>query len=149
MITVRKFKDDDGLEASDLIRKVLLELNSRDYPESVIQFLYNEFSPESIIKLSKDRLFLVAEEKGKIIGTITFTDNYIATVFVNPKEHGRGIGKKLMYTVEDIARKRKLKWIKLDASITAVEFYKKLGYSMEEKRDDKDYGITYIMTKKL
>ena len=60
MIEIRKFKDEDALEASDLIRKTLSEENSKFYPNSVIEYMYNEFSPKFLIELSKEREFFVA-----------------------------------------------------------------------------------------
>ena len=102
MITIRKFKEEDALEASYLIRKTLSEENSKFYPDSVIKYMYNEFSPKFLIDLSKVREFFVAIQKSKIVGTITIVNDYIGTVFVNPEDHNKGIGKKLMETIESM-----------------------------------------------
>ncbi len=149
MLVIRKFEDDDALEASDLIRKTLSEENSKFYPNSVIDYMSNEYSPKFLIELSKEREFFVAVANTKIIGTITIIDDYIGTVFVNPEHHNKGIGTKLMETIENLVREKRIKNLRLESSINAVEFYEKLGYNKKEKKDDRDYGITYIMTKKL
>jgi N-acetylglutamate synthase-like GNAT family acetyltransferase len=149
LITVRKFRDDDALEASDLIRKTLSEVNSKFYPKSVIKYMYNEFSPKFLIELSKEREFFVAIEKSKIIGTITIIKDYIGTVFVNPENLFKGIGTKLMYTIEDLAKQRKIKKLRLQSSINAVGFYEKLGYKKGEQSQSEEYGITYEMSKTL
>ncbi len=149
MIEIRKFKDEDALEASDLIRKTLSEENSKFYTNSVIEYMCNEFSPKFLIELSKEREFFVAIENSKMIGTITIINDYIGTVFVNPGYHSKGIGTKLMETIENLAKERKIEKLRLQSSINAEVFYEKLGYTKGEKRDDRDYGITYLMTKKL
>ena len=149
MISVRKFKDDDALEASDLIRKTLSAVNSKFYPISVIKYMCNEFSPNFLIDLSKEREFFVAIEKSKIIGTITIINDYIGTVFVNPEYHCKGIGTKLMQTIENIAKERKIEKLRLQSSINAVDFYKKLGYKEGEKSQSEEYGVTYEMSKAL
>jgi N-acetylglutamate synthase-like GNAT family acetyltransferase len=149
LITVRKFRDDDALEASDLIRKTLSEVNSKFYPKSVIKYMYNEFSPKFLIELSKEREFFVAIEKSKIIGTITIIKDYIGTVFVNPENLFKGIGTKLMYNIEDLAKQRKIKKLRLQSSINAVGFYEKLGYKKGEQSQSEEYGITYEMSKTL
>ena len=149
MIEIRKFKDEDALEASDLIRKTLSEENSKFYPNSVIEYMCNEFSPKFLIELSKEREFFVAIENSKIIGTITIIDNYIGTVFVNPDYQSKGIGTKLMETIENLAKERKIEKLRLQSSTNAVDFYEKLGYSKGEKSQSEEYGVTYEMSKAL
>jgi len=149
LIAIRKFKDDDALDASDLIRKTLSKENSKFYPKSVIEYMCNEFSPKFLIELSKEREFFVAIEKSKIIGTITIINDFIGTVFVNPEYHSKGIGTKLMETIENLAKERKIEKLRLQSSINAVDFYEKLGYSKGEKSQSGKYGVTYEMSKAL
>ena len=149
MIEIRKFKDEDALEASDLIRKTLSEENSKFYPNSVIEYMCNEFSPKFLIELSKEREFFVAIKNSKMIGTITIINDYIGTVFVNPEYHSKGIGTKLMETIENLAKKRKIEKLRLESSINAVDFYEKLGYLKGEKSQSEEYGVTYEMSKAL
>ena len=149
MIEIRKFKDEDALEASDLIRKTLSEENSKFYLNSVIEYMYNEFSPKFLIELSKEREFFVAIENSKMIGTITIINDYIGTVFVNPGYHSKGIGTKLMETIENLAKERKIENLRLNSSINAVDFYEKLGYKKGEQSQSEEYGITYEMSKGL
>jgi len=149
LIEIRKFKDEDALEASDLIRKTLSEENSKFYPNSVIEYMYNEFSPKFLIELSKEREFFVAIKNSKMIGTITIINDYIGTVFVNPEYHSKGIGTKLMETIENLAKKRKIEKLRLESSINAVDFYEKLGYLKGEKSQSEEYGVTYEMSKAL
>ena len=137
------------MEASDLIRKTLSEENSKFYTKSVIEYMCNEFSPKFLIELSKEREFFVAIENSKIIGTIAIIDDYISTVFVNPDYHCKGIGTKLMETIENIAKERKIEKLRLQSSINAVDFYEKLGYSKREKSQSEEYGVTYEMSKAL
>ncbi len=149
MIEVRKFKEEDALEVSDLVRKTLSEENSKFYPNSVIEHMCNEFSPKFVVGLSKEREFFVAIEKPKIIGTITFIKDYIGTVFVNPDYHCKSIGTRLMETIENLAKERKIENLKLNSTINTVDFYEKLGYEKGEQSQSEEYGITYEMRKAL
>lgn len=149
MIEIREFKDQDALEASDLIRKTLSEENSKFYPVSVIKFMVNEFTPRFLVELSKEREFFVAIEKSKILGTITLIKDYIGTVFVNPDYHGKGIGTKLMEAIENLAKERKIEELRLNSSINAVDFYEKLCYKKGEQSQSEEYGVTYEMRKAL
>jgi GNAT superfamily N-acetyltransferase len=149
LVIIRKFKNEDALEASKLIRKTLSEENSKFYPNSVIKYMYDEFSPKFLIELSKERDFFVAVEKSKIIGTITIIDDCIGTVFVDPEYHNKGIGTKLMETIEKLAKDRKIEELRLQSSINAIDFYEKLGYKKGVKSESEEYGVTYKMNKKL
>ena len=149
MIEIRKFKDENALEVSDLIRKTLYEENSKYYPKSVIKFMVSEFTPKFLVELSKEREFFVANEKSKIIGTITLIKDYIGTVFVNPDYLYKGIGTKLMETIENLAKERKIEKLRLNSSINAVDFYEKLGYEKGEQSQSEEYGVTYEMRKTL
>ena len=149
LIEIRKFKDKDALEVSDLIRKTLSEENSKFYPQSVIKFMDSEFTPKFLVELSKEREFFVAIEKSNIIGSITLIKDYIGTVFVNPDYHCKGIGTKLMETIENLAKVRKIEKLRLNSSINAVDFYEKLGYKKGEQSQSEEYGVTYEMKKAL
>ncbi|MBU1136114.1 MAG: GNAT family N-acetyltransferase [Nanoarchaeota archaeon] len=146
---IRKFKKEDARKVSNLIRKCFREVNSKDYPKKVIDFMCSHFSPKKIIVNSAKRQIFVAVEKDKIIGTVSIHDNIILTVFVNPKIHGKGIGKKLMTKVESEAKKNGFKSVKLPSSITAIDFYKKLGYKKVKVMYELNFGKTIEMRKIL
>jgi N-acetylglutamate synthase-like GNAT family acetyltransferase len=146
---IRKFKKEDARKVSDLIRKCLREVNSKDYSKKVIDFMISHFSPKTIIANSEKRKIFVAVEKEKIIGTASIHDDVILTVFVNPKIHGKGIGRKLMMKVENEAKKNGFKSVKLPSSITAIDFYKKLGYKKVKEKFEENFGKTIIMKKLL
>lgn len=145
---IRKFKNNDARKVSNLIRKNLLEVNSKDYSKYVINFMHNHFTPDRIIKNSKNRIIFVAIKNDRIIGTISLKKNIIYTLFVNPRLHGKGIGKKLMDTAEKLALKNNFKITVVPSSTTALEFYKKMGYKEFKKEFSKEHGLTIIMKKK-
>ena len=149
MIEIREFRDQDALEVSNLIRKTLSEENSKYYPNSVITFMVNEYTPKFLVKLSKVREFFVAIEKSNIIGTVSLFQDYIGTVFINPDYHGKGIGTKLMAKIENLAKERKIEELRLNSSINAVAFYEKLGYKKGEQSQSEEYGVTYEMRKTI
>ena len=148
-IRIRKFKREDARKVSYLIRKTLIEVNIKDYPQNVIQFMYENYSPRRIIEKSSNRLMYVAVEDERILGTVSLKDNLILALFVNPKFHGRGIGTKLMNHIESVARKRGYKIVSLPSSVTAYEFYKKLGYKKVRDEYSPQYGQAVIMEKSL
>jgi len=148
-MSVRKFHLDDAPRVSRLIRKALLEVNSKDYPKKVIDFMYSKFTPGNLIEISSRRDIYVVVKGGKVLATGSLSGNEIMTVFVDPRFQGKGIGTKMMDYLEGMAAKRGHRSIKLSSSITAQTFYRKRGYRDVRVNLDEDYGKTIIMRKNL
>jgi GNAT superfamily N-acetyltransferase len=149
MILIRVFEKKDAEIVSHLIRKTLNEINSKFYPQSVIQFMSNEYSPQFLIKISQERDFLVAILDDKIVGSATLFNDYIGTVFVHPEYQGKGIGTSLMQHIERLAKRKKINTLQLEASINSVNFYTKLGYIRGKTNYHENYGCTYEMKKNV
>ncbi len=66
---------------------------------------------------------------GAIAGYYGSTEESILlTIFVLPELHGKGIGREIIRALEDDAFFHRAKRIEIPASITACDFYRKLGY---------------------
>ncbi len=146
---VRKFRKEDAGETSNIIRRCLREINSKDYSKKEIANLYNFFTPSLIIKNSKDRIVFVAVEGHRVVGTASLKENIVLTVFVNPDIHGKGIGSKLMDRVENLAKKKGYKTIKAPSSFTSFKFYKRRGYEKVKIIHSGENTDTIEMEKKL
>ena len=151
---IRRFEETDAKEVSDLIRKTLMESNSTDYPENIIEELVERHTPEYI----KDRAgwthFYVASEKGQIIGCGAIgpywdkeDESALFSLFVLPEIQKKGVGKALVETLEQDEYARRAKRIEIAASITGLEFYKKLGYEYKNGIDEPDEELLYRLEK--
>ncbi|MFA6460903.1 MAG: GNAT family N-acetyltransferase [Candidatus Woesearchaeota archaeon] len=146
---IRRLRKEDATEVSNIIRRCLREVNSKDYPKKVITSLYDFFTPDLIIKNMSDRTIYVAVEKDKIIGTASLKEDTVFTVFVNPDLHGKGIGSKLMDKVEELAKKEGYQVLKVPSGLSSVEFYKHRGYKEVKRVHSVDHGDTIEMEKRL
>ena len=94
----------------------------------------------------KDTKIFVAEEKGEIIGLVTFYmlpnirhgwhRGHIEDFVVSKKMRGKRIGSSLMKAVTDYCKKNKIKVMKLDSGLELKEahkFYEKHGGKHTEK----------------
>ena len=145
-MNIRGFKSNDAKILSSIIRKCLVTINNKNYSKKVISRMYNKFSPQNIVKLSRTRRIYVAVEKLKLIGTASLEKNRILSVFVEPDLHKQGIGRKLVKHLEITAIKEGYNKIEIPSNITAVKFYEKLGYK-KIKKIVSAYGIEYKMIK--
>src|SRR3989344_202134 len=108
-ITIRRFKNSDAKKVYNLIKENDLKISIKFYPKKVVMARLKKQNPENILKKSLERICFVAEEKNKIIGYISLSGNEVKKLFVLPKYHKKGIGRKLLKIIEDVAKKKNIK----------------------------------------
>ena len=148
-IKIRSFTKTDAKAASHIITRNLVEINCRDYPIEVIAFMKSLYTADYLIDTMNKRYMVVALDKDEVIGISALEDNVIYTVFVNPDYHGKGIGAMLMKEIECYALNKGINKVILYASLSAYEFYSKLGYHKTGEAEDKNLGKAYMMEKEL
>ena len=143
---IRRFEEKDAKKVSELIVETLRKTNIKDYSADLIENYVNNFHPENVLKRASWTHFYVAEEKGNIIGCGAIApywdkvdESSLFTIFISPEHQGKGIGQKIIEILEKDEYFLRAKRIEIPASITAVPFYKKMGYSYKNginKADD-------------
>ncbi len=68
-------------------------------------------------------------------------------IFVLPEYQGRGVGRKIIETLETDEYALRAKRIEIPASITACGFYRKLGYNFKDGVDTLDEEHLYRLEK--
>ena len=136
---IRKFAETDAKEVSDLIIRTLMISNTKDYPAEMILELTRRMQPEDILERARRTHFYVAEENNVIVGCGAIgpywdktDESSLFTIFVLPEYQGRGIGRRIVETLEKDEYALRAKRIEIPASITGLEFYKKLGYDYKD-----------------
>ena len=86
---------------------------------------------ENYEELIRTREFFVAEARNVIVGfgVLNAATFVIEAVYVDPAASGQGIGMELMCKLEARAAVLGIKQLHLNASLNAVPFYRKAGYS--------------------
>lgn len=132
---VRRFEDADAEEVSLLVAKTLREVNSKDYSKEYIEANVISHSAEVLIERAEDSHMYVVCDGDKIIGCGAIagywgstTESILLTIFVLPEYQKRGVGKKIIATLEADEYFTRAKRIEIPASITAVDFYMHMGY---------------------
>lgn len=130
---IRKAKKEDIIPASELVSKTFARFNSKEGTEEGIKVYINFHNPKKNleeIKKSylKSPIFLVAVEKGKIVGMLRGNPSRIINLFVDGRYHKQGIAKNLVKRFEEISKEKRSSQVKIRASLYAVPFYEKVGY---------------------
>ena len=132
---IRRFQETDAKEVAHLIAKKLRITNSKDYSSEYIENDISLLTPEYLIQRSQWTHFYVVCDEDIIIGCGAIgpywgkqDESSLFTVFVLPEYQGKGIGRRIVETLESDEFFLRAKRIEIPASITACEFYRKMGY---------------------
>jgi len=135
-ITIRRIEDKDAAEVSELIRTTISISNKKDYPEELMDQLISIETPEHVLERASWTHFYVAEKEGKIIGCGAIgpywgkeDESSLFTIFVLPEYQGKGVGRRIVETLEKDEFFLRAKRIEIPASITGIPFYLKMGYN--------------------
>lgn len=153
---IRAFTDGDEYAVANVVKATLRISNSRDYPEEYIEENIKSHSAETIRERAKESHFYVACDGETVIGCggITGywgskTESYLVTIFVLPAYQGRGIGKLIIDTLEADEYFLRAWRTEVGSSLTAVNFYRKMGYKYKNgvTEPDKD-GVVRLEKRK-
>ncbi len=135
ILIIRRFRQEDAEEVSKLIIETLNITSIKDYSREYLDELITRMQPGNIIYRAESTHFYVAEDGERIIGCGAVgpywdksDESSLFNIFVLPEMQGKGIGRSIVRTLEQDEYYLRAKRIEVAASITAVQFYIKLGY---------------------
>ena len=148
---VREFEPEDAEKLSQLIVRNLRQVLIEDYSAKAIEALAPFFTPEKLIKSSKQQFALVGVLGNDLVGTAALDGDRVRTVFVEATRHRSGIGSQLMAALEAYARQHRVRRLYLMSGISACGFYEKLGYKIVKRfeRDLNGVPIPVIQMEKV
>ena len=151
---IRKFRESDAEKVSALIIHTLQASNSKDYSAETISALEKKMQPSGVLERASWTHFYVAEEGGDIIGCGAIgpywgseTESSLFNIFVLPEYQGKGVGRKIIETLEQDGFFLRAERVEVPASITGVGFYRKLGYEYKNGIDRPDEERLYRLEK--
>lgn len=151
---IRRFRVEDSIELASVIAKTLRITNIKDYSKEYIENDISFLTSEKLIERSKWTNMYVACDGDMIIGCGAIgpywgkeDESSLFTIFVLPEYQGKGIGRKIIETLEQDEYFLRAKRIEIPASITAVNFYIKMGYNYKNGNDKLDDEKLYRLEK--
>lgn len=130
-MNIERIKENEIQEICDMVvRSCKYSDFAKFYPPQYFYCTYDE------IKTKMDNgHFYVAKENGNIIGCGgigaywgSVTESWINTVFVAPEYQRKGVGRKIIEFLENDEYARRANRIEIHSAISAIPFYRKLGY---------------------
>ena len=151
---IRKFQPEDAEEVSALIIKTLRTVNIKDYSSEYIENDVVRLQPKDILKRAEWTHFYVVFDDDMIIGCGAIgpywereDESSLFMIFVLPEYQSKGIGRKIIETLEQDEFFLRAKRIEIPASITAVPFYLKMGYKYKNGITEPDEELLIRLEK--
>lgn len=151
---IRLFKIEDAIETAQVIAETLRVSNSQDYSSEYIEANIASHPAEVLIARANEGHMYVVCDNSRIVGCGaiagywgSLTESILLTIFVLPDYQGKGIGRRIIETLEQDEYFLRAKRVEIPASITAVEFYKKMGYDYKNGIAEIDDEQVYRLEK--
>ena len=152
--TIRRFCVEDAEEVVALIHKTLRETNSKDYSAAFIEEEVRTLNKEWLLSRSQWTHGYVMCDGERIIGHGAIgpywgseTESSLFTIFVLPQYQGQGVGRAIIETLEQDEYFLRAKRVEIPASVTACNFYRKMGYTYKNGVDTPDDEGLYRLEK--
>lgn len=137
-LRIRRFQEQDAAETSAVIAEALRRSNAPDYPAEIIQEMLEQYTASGLLEQAEGEHLYVACDGERIAGCGGIApymgrpaESILVTVFVQPDYQGKGVGRRIMETLEGDAYFLRADRVVIHSSITARDFYLKLGYSYQ------------------
>jgi putative acetyltransferase len=128
-VIVRRATADDAAAIALVHAAAIRGLASTHYEPAQISAWSADKQPDRYRRaLAAGERMFVATVNGSVIGFAACQDDEVRAVYVDPRYIRRGIGTRLLATVEDEALARGARVLRLEASLNAVAFYSLRGY---------------------
>lgn len=133
---IRRFQERDAAETAAVIGEALRVSNAPDYPEEIIREMLELYTPGNLLEQAREEHLYVLCLGGRVSGCGGIapymgqeTESILVTIFVLPECQGNGAGRALMEALENDPYFLRAERVVIHSSITARDFYLKLGYS--------------------
>ena len=145
MIQIRRFRPADAAEVAQVVATTLNISNSQDYLSAYLEATIKRMSPQFFLDKAEQTHFYIVHDGNRIVGTGAIgsywgstTEYSLFDIFVLPTYQKRGIGELIIHTLERV---------EIPASITAVNFYRHMGYTFKKGHETVDEEQLYRLEK--
>lgn len=153
-MTIEIVKEEDFEKVHELIKKTCQISFTPYYPPAFIENVIQNLTPEKLKSRASWTHFYVVKEDNKILGCgaigpywDSLTESSIFNVFVDPDSQGKGVGRKIIETLEKDYYFTRATRIEIPSGIVALPFYKKFGY--EHKNGQLNYSNGHFALEKF
>ncbi len=130
-IIMRIAESQDVESLRELIHKTIDKCYFCVYPQEAIDYFKDYHNRTNILNDIFEGHCLILACRQELIGTGTLLGSNARRVFIKPAYQKMGLGKRIMYGLEEKAVENGVRIMDLDASLVAYPFYRSLGYKTQ------------------
>ena len=132
---LRPFLVEDTPLLAEIFRASIEELTADDYSEGARQAWASAADDEeAFARRLSEQLTLIATMNGSAVGFASLANNEtIDLIYIHPAVAGQGVGTMLVDALEKLAAARGAKRLTADVSDTAQDFFKKRGFTAQQR----------------
>ena len=133
MFDIRRATPDETQIAFDIRRLAIRHQCIGAYSQQQMLDWTKGAAEDGYDTLMEKHFYLVCTEGEPVAtGMLDLEQHEIGAIFIRPDFMQRGLGKRVLFFLEDLARELGLAEVCLDATLNAVDFYRRCGYVGEE-----------------
>ncbi len=135
MLNIRRATQEDKEAICHVHGRAIRGTCAGHYSREVVETWAGRLRPEKYAEAIDRYEFFVAEEGGVVVGfgELGQEAGAIQGLYVSPEVKGRGVGWRLLCTLEERARAYGLRSLRLTSSLNAVPFYERAGFEAVEE----------------
>jgi putative acetyltransferase len=132
---LRPFLVEDTPLLAEIFRASIEELTADDYSEGARQAWASAADDEeAFARRLSEQLTLIATMNGSAVGFASLANNEtIDLIYIHPAVAGQGVGTMLVDALEKLAAARGAKRLTADVSDTAQDFFKRRGFTAQQR----------------
>ncbi len=145
-MTIRRFTPADAAAVVSLFRNTVRRVNLGDYtPEQVRAWAPDEISVGEWAASMQGRFAVVAESGGILVGFADLApDGHLDRLYVHADRQREGIGRALLAAVVAEAERRGGAELHVEASITALPFFRAHGFVVVTRQTVVTRGVAFV-----
>ncbi|MBO5022273.1 MAG: GNAT family N-acetyltransferase [Clostridia bacterium] len=145
---IRLIKENEYKEVADMIaRSISKSAFAKFYPQCSIDYIKESLNAEGVKRRASWTHFYIIKDEERIIacGAIgphwgSETESSLFSIFVDYDKQGQGYGRKIVETLEQDEYFLRANRIEIPASMSAIPFYRKMGYEHKNGKLNFDDG---------
>jgi N-acetylglutamate synthase-like GNAT family acetyltransferase len=136
MTTIRRARPEDSDSLWQVHTRAIRELCGDSYSEEEIQSWLRVLKSSRYRESIANTVFLVAENDDRVVGfgNLDQKNGRVEAVYVCPECARRGVGKKILDTLEATARESGLRSLQLWSTVNAIPFYQSAGFRLQPQK---------------
>ena len=127
---IRPYANTDAADCCLIVNAAIGEMDGLN--EAARELIRRKNTPEQFGAELSRFYTVVYEAQGRLLGVGSLDGHEIKRFYVRPGTQGQGVGRALMQALEAEGQQRGIVELQLEASPSAVRFYKQLGYVLGE-----------------